>query len=123
MAARQSLRGPSPDPKTYDFTIQEVIPADKLVLGDNANLITFTRTLSDDQALLIPITMSDVIVWVQVDSEQMRTVQIDGNGNIFAGGAGADGDFVLRGTKARTAFASMPQAEICGWAETTQGET
>jgi hypothetical protein len=79
-------------PRTYDFTIQEVLPANLLLLGENANTITFTRT----NVVGGPLTVSDIIVWFRVDSEIMRTVQMDGNGNIFAGGAGANGDLVLR---------------------------
>ncbi len=81
-------------PQTYDFTIQEALPTNLLVLGDNANNIVFTRT----NVVGGPLAVSDIIVWFRVDSNLMRTIQMNDHGDIFAGGEGEDGDLVLRST-------------------------
>ena len=72
-------------------TVQEIVRANLLKHGNDANSVTFSRESGFGEAVL-----SDVVLLVQVDSLQTPTVQIDGSGNIFAGGNGSDGDLILR---------------------------
>ena len=72
-------------------TVQEIVKGNLLKHGKDANNVTFGRESGFGEAVL-----SDVVLLVQVDSLQTPTVQIDGNGNIFAGGDGSDGDLILR---------------------------
>lgn len=77
-------------------TVQEIVGANLLKHGTDANDVTFARESGFGEA-----TLSDVVLLVQVDSLQTPTVQIDGRGNIFAGGNGSDGDLVLRDGRGR----------------------
>lgn len=72
-------------------TLQEIVQANLLKHRTDGNVVVFSRESGFGEAVL-----SDVVLLVQVDSLQTSTVQIDGSGNIFAGGNGSDGDLILR---------------------------